>query len=78
MLNKLAKTKEIIHSMDVVYRDLFKTPLGQKVLDDLTVRYVPDKITTNDPHTTAMNARAVEIINYIERRIHNGVDGKSI
>jgi hypothetical protein len=77
MLNKLAKTKEIIHVLDVNYRDLFKTPLGQIVLDDLRGRYIPDKITTNDPHTTAMNARAVEIINYIQRRIDDGVDGKS-
>jgi hypothetical protein len=77
MLNKLAKTREIIHVLDVNYRDLFKTPLGQIVLDDLRGRYIPDKITTNDPHTTAMNARSVEIINYIQRRIDDGVDGKS-
>ena len=78
MLSKLVKTRAIIHSLDVNYRDLFKTPLGQKILDDLISRYVPEKIKTNDPHTTAMNARAVEIINYIQRRIDDGVDGKSI
>lgn len=78
MLNKQAKTKDIIHKLNVIYRDHWLTPLGEQVLDDLKLRFVPEKITTNDPHTTSMNARGVEIINYIQRRIDDGVDGKSV
>lgn len=78
MLNKLHKSREIIHATNVNYRDCFGSPVGKKVLDHLKTRWLPEIITTNDPHTTAMNARAVEIINDIQRRIDDGVDGKSI
>ena len=78
MLNKLARSKEIIHATNVDYRDCFGSPVGKRVLEHLKRLWMPEKITTNDPHTTAMNARAMEIITDIQRRMQDGVDGKSI
>ena len=78
MLNKLGKARDIIHATNINYRDCFNSPAGKKVLEHMKLLWIPEKITTNDPHTTAMNARAVEIINDIQRRIDDGVDGKSV
>ena len=78
MLSKLAKARGIIHATNIDYRDCFNSPVGKKVLDHLKKRWLPEIITTNDPHTTAMNARGVEIINDILRRIDDGVDGRSV
>ena len=74
----LAKQRESMHVVDVAYRDLFNTPLGEKVLADLKLQFYPERLHTDNPHTTAIRIGESTPIRYIERRIHDGVDGKSV
>jgi hypothetical protein len=79
MLNKLLNRKVVSQQeLDIAYRDHWNTPLGKKVLDDLNKRFNPENITTDNPHSTAIRARGVEIMNYINRRIKDGMDGRSV
>ena len=66
------------HETDIMYRDLFNTPLGEKVLSDLKLQFSPERLHTDNPHTTAIRIGESTPIRYIERRIHDGVDGKSV
>jgi len=77
MLSKLLKQQAELHKIDLAHRDHWNTPLGKIVLDDLKRNFLPHKLTTDNPHTTAMNARAMDFFNYIQRRIDDGMDGKS-
>ena len=64
--------------MDVVYRDLFNSPLGEKVLADLALHFNPERLHTPDSHTTAIRIGESTPVRYILRRIEDGMDGKSI
>ena len=69
--------KKRLYEMDIAYRDLFNSPNGEKVLEDLILNFLPDKLSTDCPHTTAVRIGESNPIRYIQRRIHNGMDGKS-
>ena len=76
--NKLVKVRQEIHKIDLAFMNIFNTPDGKIALEYLIKTYRPERITTDDPFTTGMRARGVEIINDIQRRIEDGVDGKSV
>jgi len=61
-----------------MYRDLFNTPLGEKVLADLELQFSPERLHTDNPHTTAIRIGESTPVRYILRRIEDGVAGKSI
>jgi hypothetical protein len=78
MLRKAKQhSMNITHGMDMAYRDLFNTPLGQKVLGDLELKFNPEKLHTDNPHTTAIRVGQSVPIRHILRRIKDGMDGKS-
>ena len=75
---KLANIRDITHKLDVVYMHVFNNPDGAKVLEDLVKIFLPEKLSTGDAHTTAIRVGESNPIRYIQRRVENGVDGKSV
>ena len=78
MRPKVKEALENQHTLDIAYRDLFKTPLGEKVLANLVRLYNPERLHTDNPHTTAIRIGESTPVRYILRRIENGLDGKSV
>lgn len=74
---KLLSKKLTPHEKDIKYRDVFGTPDGKLVLEDLNLMFNPDKLHTNDPHTTAIRIGESTPIRYIQRRIEDGMDGST-
>jgi len=66
------------NKLDIIYRDLFNTPLGEKVLEDIGRLFNPERLHTDNPHTTAIRIGESTPVRYILRRIQDGVDGKSV
>jgi hypothetical protein len=75
---KLAKARENTHTTDIAYMHVFNNPDGKKVLEDLAMRFVHEKLSSGDPHATVVRASQSDVITYIQRSIQNGVDGKSV
>jgi len=73
-----SNTRKNLHELNVAYMGLFKSPDGEKVLEDLIMNFLPERLSTDDPHTTAIRVGESNPIRYIQRRIQDGVDGKSI
>ena len=71
----MSKMEDIRHRKGIMYRDLFKTPLGEQVLEDLESQFSPPKLSTDNPHTTALRVGENTPIRYINRRIKDGMDG---
>ncbi len=69
----MSKVDDLRREKGVMYRDLFNTPLGEKVLDDLNLHFNPEKLSTDDPHTTALKVGQSTPIRYIKRRIEDGM-----
>jgi hypothetical protein len=78
MLRKLQQTRDTTHQKDILYRDVFMTPQGKKVLEDLQLQFNPDRLHTDNAHTTAIRVGESTPIRYILRRVENGVDGQSV
>ncbi len=74
----LVKHNEELRKLDIAYMGMFKSADGQLVLKDLVSQFMPAKITTDNAHTTALRARGVDFILYIQRRIEDGVKGISV
>jgi hypothetical protein len=74
---KLTRATQIIETLNRDYAICFSSKEGKAVLADLITRHVPVKICTDDPFTTGMRAKGVEIMNDIKWRIENGMDGQS-
>jgi hypothetical protein len=70
---RLSEQKEHSKALDVMYRNTFTTPDGKKVLADLKMKYLPDKLSTEDAHTTAVKVGESNPIREIIRRIENGL-----
>lgn len=78
MRPKHKEAMEEQHALEIAYRDLFKTPLGEKILADLERLFNPDQLHDDTPHKMAIRVGQSNPIRYILRRIENGVDGKSV
>ncbi len=74
----LHKIKDTSRELNIAYRDTFKTPQGERVLADLRMNMLPEKLCTDNPHETAKRAALAERYLIIERRIEDGVAGKPI
>lgn len=61
---------------DIDFRDTFSSPHGKRVLEYLNVRFNPDRVATDDAHTTAVSVGRSEPIRFINRRVKDGMDGK--
>ena len=70
---KLSDQREFSKALDVMYRNTFTTPDGKKVLADLKMKYLPEKLSTGDAHTTAVKVGESNPIREIIRRIENGL-----
>jgi len=57
----------------IMYRDLFNTPLGEKVIEDLELHFNKEKLSTDNAHTTAIRVGESTPIRYIKRRIEDGM-----
>jgi hypothetical protein len=77
-MKSLRGQQDTNHKTDVDFRDTFMTPCGKRVLEDLERLFNPDKLTTDNPHTTAIRVGESTPIRYIKRRIQHGMDGQSI
>ena len=71
----MSKVDDIRHIKGILYRDLFKTNLGEKVLADLEMNFNPEILATDNTHTTTVRASRADVIRYINRRINDGMDG---
>ena len=70
---KQAELIQIRLKKGVMYRDLFNTPLGEDVLKDLELHFNPERLSTDNPHTTAIKIGESTPIRYIKRRIEDGL-----
>ena len=80
-MNRLLKQKLVrvsTHETDLLYRDFFNTPNGEKVLEDLTLHFCPETLIGDTEFETVVKAVKSEFMRYIQRRIKDGMDGKSI
>ena len=75
---KLVSNREELHSGDVRFMHVFSNPDGKFVLEDLIKNFFPEKLSTGDEYNTCKRAHQSDVIRYIQRRIEDGVDGKSI
>lgn len=75
---KLASARETTHKIDLLYMHLFNNPDGKMVLEDLVRNFLHDKLSTGEAHSTCIRASQADVIRYIQRRIEDGVDGKSV
>ena len=78
MQNRLLKqkfNKESAHETDLLYRDFFNTPAGEKVLEDLTTRFCPENLIGDSEFTTVVRTAESNFMRYIQRRIKDGMDG---
>ena len=69
----MSKLDDLRLKKGVMYRDLFNTPLGEDVLKDLELHFNPEKLTTDNPHTTIVRTSESTPIRYIKRRIEDGM-----
>ena len=67
------KAAQVIEKKNVLYSRVFNTQEGKQVLEDLVALYLPDKLSTDSPHTTAIRVGESNPIRYILRRVDNGV-----
>jgi hypothetical protein len=70
------KASSIMRGKDIAFAAVFGSPEGKQVLEDLTLRFVPEALTTKDQHSTTVRAAQADVIRYIERRIVDGMAGK--
>lgn len=76
--SKPNKAQQQIHKLDLLYKNFWNTPEGNKVLADLVRMFLPDKLSTDNPHTTAIRVGESNPVRYIQRRIKHGMDGRSV
>jgi hypothetical protein len=74
----MSKAQEIIARKDKAYSDLFNSPEGKLVLEDLIVMFAPENLATDTAHSTAIRVGQSNPIRYIQRRIKDGMEGKSL
>ena len=72
------KASNILGRKNREYSICFSSKEGKAVLDDLVRLFNPDKLSTDDAHTTAIRIGESTPIRYILRRIEDGMDGQSI
>jgi hypothetical protein len=72
---KQSELQQSNHQIDIDFRDTFQTPTGKSVLAVLEKYFSPEKLSTGDPHTTAIRVGNDEVIRFIHRRIEDGMDG---
>ena len=71
--DKLFQARENTKVLGVIFRNTFTTPDGKKVLDYLKAQYLPEKLSTDDPHTTAIRVGQSDPIRDIIRRVEDGM-----
>ena len=67
------KAAQVIEQKNVLYSRVFNTVEGRQVLEDLIALYLPDKLSTDDPHTTAVRVGESNPVRYIQRRLKDGM-----
>ena len=75
---KLKKVQSDLHKLDLAYMHIFQSEDGKAVLEDLIKRFLPDKLTTDSEHGTVVRASESNPIRYIQRRVKDGMDGRSV
>ena len=65
------------HEKDIIYRDVFNSPDGKIVLEELNLLFNPEKLSTNDQYSTSKKAHQADVIRHIQRRIEDGMDGST-
>ena len=75
---KLVNNREELHSCDVRFMHVFSNPDGKFVLEDLIKNFFPEKLSTGDEYTTLKRAHQSDVIRYIQRRVKDGMAGKSV
>jgi hypothetical protein len=68
--------QDIRAKKDRAYLDL-DSPNGKIIMDDLIMMFSPDKITGKTKYETEVKAHQSDVIRYIQRRIKDGMEGKS-
>ena len=71
--SKLFEARENTKALGVVFRNTFTTPDGKKALEYLKANYLPDKLSTEDAHTTAIRVGESNPIRDIIRRVEDGM-----
>ncbi len=69
----MSKLDDLRREKGIMYRDLFNTPLGEKVLEDLELHFNPERLSTDNAHSTAIKVGESTPIRYIKRRIEDGM-----
>jgi len=69
----MSKLDDLRREKGIMYRDLFNTPLGEKVLKEMGIHFDHEKLHTDDPHTTAIRVGQYTVFRYIKRRIEDGM-----
>lgn len=65
------KLPETIRQKNQRYKNLFNTPDGKKVLDDLIEEFDTENLVGTDTHDTYKKLGAREAIKYIQLRMRN-------
>ena len=65
--------REDTKALGVVFRNTYTTPDGKKALEYLKAHYLPDRLGTDNEHTTALRVGAADVIRDIIRRIEDGM-----